>query len=236
MRDGRAPATSVRIASDRGAALILALVAMVLLTALGVALTLITSTETRVAALFRDGTAAFHVADASLERVVAELAGVADWNRVLDGSTVSSLVDGPPGSRVLPDNSPIDLRLATAQVNCGKDACSGADLTAPTVDRPWGVNNPRWQLYAYGSLSEAVVTSPSSPASYAIAWVADDASETDGLPLVDGDESLGPNPGRGLLSVLVYGYGAGGTRRVVEATLARDGADVRVLSWRERRQ
>ena len=70
---------------------------------------------------------------------------------------------------------------------------------------------------------------------YVVVWVADDPLETDGQPLIDGDTTVGPNPGAGLLQVLVHAYGVGGTRRVIEATLRRGDSRSRVLSWRELR-
>jgi hypothetical protein len=54
--------------------------------------------------------------------------------------------------------------------------------------------------------------------------------------MIDGDTTNGPNPGAGLLQVLVHAYGPLGTRRVIEATLRRDDLRTRVLSWREVRQ
>jgi hypothetical protein len=69
-------------------------------------------------------------------------------------------------------------------------------------------------------------------AEYVAVWVGDDPLENDDDPLVDGDESRGPNPGRGVLTLLVHAYGIS-TVRVVEATVARAANGVRVVSWRE---
>jgi len=68
---------------------------------------------------------------------------------------------------------------------------------------------------------------------YMVVWVADDPSETDMDPFTDGG---GPeNPGRGRLSITAHAYGPAGTRRIIEATVARDEGGMRVLSWREAR-
>jgi hypothetical protein len=67
---------------------------------------------------------------------------------------------------------------------------------------------------------------------YVAVWVGDDPSENDGKPAVDGDDTGGPNPGRGLLTVLVHAYGPS-SRRIIEATVAQAGNGVRILSWRD---
>jgi hypothetical protein len=89
-----------------------------------------------------------------------------------------------------------------------------------------------WQLFAYGPARDLSAAGTVDSAGYLAVWVGDDSSENDGKPLVDGDEEGGPNPGRGVLSLLVHAYGPS-TRHVVEATVARAGAGVRVISWRE---
>ncbi len=81
----------------------------------------------------------------------------------------------------------------------------------------------------YADLSPAGTINSSG---YLAVWVGDDPSENDGKPLVDGDDSAGTNPGRGLLSLLVHAYGPS-SRRIIEATVAQAGNGVRVLSWRE---
>lgn len=71
-------------------------------------------------------------------------------------------------------------------------------------------------------------------AEYVAVWVGDDPQENDDNPMVDGDESRGTNPGRGVLTLLVHAYGIS-TVRMVEATVARAANGVRVVSWRESR-
>jgi hypothetical protein len=76
---------------------------------------------------------------------------------------------------------------------------------------------------------------------YVLVWIADDAGDTDGNPLVDG--SADDNPGRGIVQLTAHAYGAGGSRRVLEATVARrvqddgqepnPGVAPRVIVWRE---
>ena len=207
---------------------------MMLLSALGIALALTTSTERQVSATYGTDTELFYAADAAFERALQDLLPVADWNAVLSGAT-STFVDGGPGRRMLPDGAVLDLQQATDRVNCGQSPCSSVDLHAATSSRPWGTNNPTWQLYAHGPLTDVSPGGTVESAVYVVVWVADDPLETDWQPLIDGDTTVGPNPGAGLLQVLVHAYGVGGTRRVIEATLRRGDSRSRVLSWRELR-
>ena len=60
--------------SDRGIALIVAMLIMVLLSALGLSLTMVTATEERVAHSYSSASESFYAADAALELAVNELA------------------------------------------------------------------------------------------------------------------------------------------------------------------
>jgi hypothetical protein len=78
-----------RWGDDRGIALVLALLGMVLLLTLGGALVVLTSTEARIAASFRDGLEAFYAAEAGLARALVDLR-TADWEAVKAGGARSS--------------------------------------------------------------------------------------------------------------------------------------------------
>ena len=230
-----APSVSVLV-DEGGVALVIALLAMMLLSALGLALSLATSTESRISAAHSRGAETFYAVDAAVERAVHDLSAVADWDQVLSGATTSTLVDGPAGPRVLPDGSVLDLVQATAMLACGRATCSAADIATSTAERPWGANNPSWQLYAHGHLADMSPSGAIGSDLYVVVWVADDPLENDGQPMVDGDTAQGENAGAGIIQVLAHAYGLAGTRRVVEITLKRADARVRVLSWRERRR
>lgn len=214
-----------RLADERGMALIVALMSMMLMMALGLALVLTTMTETRISANYREGSEALYAADAAIERVMQDLLTVPDWNTVLaDGGTTSAFIDGSPGIRNLPDGTTIDLNEATNIVRCGAVACSDTDITTSTEERPWGANNPRWQIYAYGPMSDMLPTDTINSRVYVIVWVADDPSENDGDAQQDGGTAVEvgeENPGGGVLSLLAHAYGPEGSRRVVEVTIAR---------------
>jgi len=216
--------------SDRGVALVLVMLVMMTLSALAMSLALLVSTESRVTANYRDGLEVFYGAEAALERVLPDLAAEPDPNRVLTGLSISSLTDGPPGLRRLPDGTFMDLHALTSMLNCGRPVCGDVDLDYAREDRPWGRNNPRWQLYGYGP-STALGAGTGQARVYTVVWVADDPSETDMDPFTDGGGE--ENPGRGRLVITAHGYGPSSTRRVIEATVGRDERGFRVLSWRE---
>ena len=220
-----------RARDEQGVALIVALMAMMLMMALGTALVLTTMTEGKIANNYRAGTEALYAADAGVERVMQDILTVPDWNKILDGSLTSAFIDGPPSGKRTIAGGEIDLTEATNLVRCGKvETCGDADLNATPPDRPWGANNPRWQLYAYGPMSDMLPTEGIDSQMYVVVWVADDPSETDNLPLKDGEPPPGcdpktdltcVNPGRGVIAMLAHAYGPNGVQRAIEVTLAR---------------
>src|SRR5580765_3807738 len=177
--------------------IIIALMATLLMSALGAALVLTTSSDALIAANFRDAQQGVYAADAALERAMSDLATRADWNAILDGTASSAFVDGPPsGVRALADGSSLDLDHTLNMMNCRKiTACSASNLSANTAQRPWGANNPVWRLFAYGPLSGLLPPHALESAFYVIVMVADDASENDNDPLHDGQGARNP-PGR----------------------------------------
>jgi hypothetical protein len=220
---------------EAGVALIVTLMALLLMSAFGVGLLLMTATETRIAAAFRHAQAAFYAADAAAELTLDDLLTVPDWNRLLDGSTRSSFVDGAPrGRRALDDGSSLDLGEAVNLANCHSAApCTDAQLNAVSEARPWGPNNPRWTLFAYGRLRDLLPAGGIDSPFYVVVMVGDDPSENDGDPTRDG---VGANPGAGVLGVRAEAFGPGGTHKIVEVTVTRDSGAIRALSWREVRE
>jgi hypothetical protein len=238
-----------RIGREDGVALLVAMMSLLLLTALGVVLVLTSSAETIMADHFRSSEETLYAADAVVERVMEDLLAVPDWNALLDGSSRSTFVDGAPsGPRVLPDGSTIDLAQVVNMANCRKaTACSAADMDAVTAERPWGPNNPRWMPYAYGRLSD-MLPAPNAidSACYVLLLVGDDPSETDNDPTKDSDDLA--NPGSRVIAMRAEAFGPRGAHKVIELTAARSDATlggengyngeieevaVRMLSWRE---
>ena len=221
MHDCRPPIASRRLADDRGLALVIALLAIALLMALGLAVVLTTMTEDRIAAAYRDGVEALYAADAAVERALQDLPAAGGWNSIFDGTATSTFVDGPPGGRrALPGGGALDLTRETNILRCGKAECGADDLTAVTAERPWGFNNPRWQLYAYGPLSRLLPAGAIDSGLYIVAWIADDPAENDDDPLVDGVGMV--NPGKGMAVMRAHAYGPSGVRRVVEVTVVEN--------------
>jgi len=195
--------------------LVIALMSLVLLSAIGGSLAIVMNTDQRAAANFAASREAMYAADGALQIGAQELSTIADWNALLASGALSVFVDGPPaGSRQLGDGTAVDLAQATN--------------TANAEPRPWGANNPVWRLFAFGWLG---------PRTYVIVWAADDSAENDGDPSVDGGGAA--NPGANILALRAEAFGAGGSHKVLEATVSRrpdEGPGVRVLTWQELRQ
>jgi hypothetical protein len=214
---------------ERGVALVIALLAIVVMVAIGSALMLAAATESKITRNFRNGAEALYAADAVLEWAVGELRGVADWNQLLTGGARSSLTDGDPnGTRVLADGTTIDLTRIRNDLNCrSASACSDARLDSITAERPWGVNNPRWQPFAWGYLDGLLPGGTGDSAVYVVVFVADDASDCDDNPLVDGGAVVScpvgvtKNPGGGVLGLRAESFSAFGAHRAIELTVAR---------------
>jgi len=195
---------------DRGAALVVVMMAVALLTALGSALTLATITETAIAANYRDATEAFYAAEAAVEFVKGEVAAVEDWSDIVVTPGRSAFVDGPPSGRRTVGAVIVDLRAATSDVNAAVPAAPGATDAA-------------WLLYAYGRFRDLVPSSPRRSQIYVVVWVADRA----GAPVEEA-------PAPPALSILGQAYGGHGSRRTVEVIVERDGAgQVQTRLWRE---
>jgi len=203
-----------------------------MLSVLGAAFALVTSAEGVIAENFRNDQEALHAADAAAELALGDLEALADWNLALNGTARSTFVDGlPSGPRTLQDGSVIDLTTLTSLANCHKTTlCSAAAMDTATADRPWGPNNPRWQLFVYGRLSDVAPGSATDSGYYIIVFVGDDPSETDGDPLRDGSP---PGPGAGVVVLRSHAFGPRGTRKTIELTISRASTGhVRVISWR----
>ena len=130
----------------------------------------------------------------------------------------------------MPDGTLVDLAVLTDIERCGNAACTGAQLEAVTAERPWGVNNPRWQRYASGWLHQ-LTPQAGAPHVYVVVWVGDDPIETDADPLTDDPDPNAPGHDAVLLRAAAYaGYSV---RRRLEVVARREAGAVRLTSWRE---
>ena len=217
---------------ERGMALLLVLLCATLFLALGGALVTVATTESQIAATFREGAAALAGAEAALTRTFSDLGPAPDLNAVLAGSVVSTFSDGSPAApRRLPDGVTLDLVAATNAERCGAATCTDDQLDAVTAERPWGMNNARWQLYGSGWLRDIAGQPVDAPSIYVVVWVGDDPLETDGDPLIDAPDTLAP--GHDALLLRAAAYGTYSVRRRIEVTARRRNGTVRVSSWRE---
>ena len=127
---------------ENGIAMLVAMMAMLLMMALGAAILLTTSSETLIAARFRSSLEGLYAADAALERVIDGLPAVSDWSLLTGGLLTSAFVDGPAGgTRVLPDGSVVDLGQVANMANCQKSTpCSNAEYSSSSrsyAPKPW---------------------------------------------------------------------------------------------------
>jgi len=189
------------VRDERGVALIIALMASMLLTALGIALIMVTNTETQITANFRNGQEALYAADAGIERVVQDLLMVPRWNDILTGTVTSGFVDGTLTPTLPGGGAQINLTTATSQLQSETDTANF-----------WGTNNPQWRLYAWGPITSLLPSDSIDSWMYLAVWIADDPSEIDGDPLSDAN---------GVLTLRSEAYGPGGTHKVVLVTVAR---------------
>jgi type II secretory pathway pseudopilin PulG len=222
---------------QRGVALLIALVAMSLISILGAALLLSASVDRLSATNYDEALSLANFAESSLELAMRDLSRAPDWTVALDGTMPSSLTDGPPsGPRQPLPGLTIDLTALTNTLTCGRlTSCPDAAIRAPTAERPWGANNPRWRPFLYGLLRSQ--TPRVETAAYVVVWLGDDGSETDGDPVVDGGGPAGE--GRYMMRARAEAFGPWGARRAIEAEVARscaaDGTcvpGIRVQSWR----
>jgi hypothetical protein len=229
--------------TQRGIALILVILVTSFLSAIGLGLAMIVVMDRLASGNLRGSVAMVYAADAVLELAARDLAQLADWNLALSGAARSAFADGASfGAHLIPSGEAVDLTVETNQLNCGRDSdCAVEQMASNTRERPWGTNNPRWQLYAYGPVGNIVHFARPAPC-YLAVWLADDGREEDGDPLTD---AAADEPGHGVLRVRAQAYGALGARRTIEAEVVRScltgaGPDcpmgIRVQSWHEVRQ
>ncbi len=222
-----------RLGDERGVALIIALLAMTLMTALGMALMLVSETETLIGANYRDSVEGSYVADAGIERVMQDVLSIPDWNTILTSpdNVRAGVTSGFIDSTVTPtlaDGRTINLISATNMINCNKTtACSDSDMDANDGERQWSKNNPRFRLFAWGPINDLNPTATLNSPFYVAVWIADDGAENDDNPAIDGNPpsaawpDMDKNAGAGVLTLRAEAFGPNGAHRVIETTIAR---------------
>lgn len=202
---------------ERGAALLIAILIVLLLSAAGVALVALTSTETLIGAGYRQAREAAYGAEAAFERALADLDAIPDWSAVLrapPGNVLSSLNDGSASPR-RPDGRLLDLSALTTARQRQSDARDG-----PTA---FGADAPQWRLFAHAPIQQLAPDLPPLPPLYLMVWVADDGMDG------DGDVERDAN---GRVMVFAQAFGSSGSRRAVEGLIGRRETVLTVLAWR----
>jgi Tfp pilus assembly protein PilX len=203
---------STRMRNQNGSALIIALMSMMLLTALGAAVIMVTNTETMIASNYRNGQEALYSADAAVERVVQDLLMVPRWNDILAGAEQSSFIDGSmTEQKALPGGNRLTLC-------CGTNTATGQLQAVTDGENAWGANNPRWRLFAWGPLSNMLPTAAIDSPMYVAVWVGDDPADGPTQGTTDGNPAMDTN---GTLTLHAEAFGPGGTHKIVEVTVAR---------------
>ena len=208
---------------ERGAALLLVIMLVLVLAAIGAAVSVASRTETLIAANFRQERELLYGAEGAVAHAVHDAAIHPDWSLLVSGSVVSSFTDGAAiGARRLPGGDLVTL------------CCGPPSLTSDVQDRAlggrsWGADTPVWQLFAWGRAADWLPAGRIDSALYVVVWLADDQDDGDGNPAVDTNGV-----------VLLHGQALGprGGRQVIDAVIGRGASassPVRIISWREGR-
>jgi Tfp pilus assembly protein PilX len=209
----------LRLADERGAALIIALMSMMLLTALAAAVVMVTNTETMISANHRNSQEALYAADAAVERIVQDLLMTPRWNDVLAGSVQSSFIDGSmTATKTMPTGGSMVLCCDSSPPPAVPLTATGQLQKETDALNLWGANNPQWKLFAWGPLADILSNSQIDSNIYVVVWVADDPADSVDGATPDGNPA---NDSNGVLTLHAEALGAGGTRKVVEVTVAR---------------
>lgn len=212
---------------EHGSSLLVVLLLSTALAAVVLGTALAIGDEPTAARDFRDRVVLDEAADVALRLTTVALAREADWSRVPGGPFTTGEVDGPPGTRQLPDGRLIDLRTETARRVCGRPTCDDGAITTPTLDRPFGTRNPRWRPVLHRPMSTVDVDAAAICRCYLVAWVADDPADADDDPTRDAPEGV---DGHGLLRLRAAAWGPRGGRAEVEALVRA--REARVVAWR----
>lgn len=196
-----------RLSNERGSALVIALMSVMLLTALGAAVVMVSNTETMISGNYRNSQEALYAADAGVERVVQDLLMVPRWNDILDGTVQSAFVDGAIDARKTLPWGGGEMTLC-----CAANTATGQLQAATDALNQWGLNNPQWRLFAYAPLDTMLPGQVIDSPMYVAIWIADDPAEIDGNPLADTN---------GVLTLRAEALGPSGTRKALEVTVAR---------------
>jgi len=186
---------------------VIALLATLLLTALGLSMALLGIEESMLSLHERTSRALRNAASAGAQLALADLRLAPSWDPLLAAGAVPPL-SAVPGrfldSTVTPQapwsGAPLDLAAATAALQAATAASRGAADAVQT-----------WRLYLSGPLVRAAPAAGTGPW-YVAVWIADDKADIDGDPTADSN---------GLLSVHAAAYGPGDAVVSLDLTVRR---------------
>jgi hypothetical protein len=190
-----------------------------LLTALGVALVMITTVETWLSAGLRTSQELTYAADAALRRVQVDVTASSDWTVLAGaGATIVSTFDDGRASVSLADGTIVDLVKETQALQVDSDRRCGSPASDPAC--------PDWRLFAHAWVDALVPGRAASSPLYIAAWIANDPSDGDSDPHTDHN---------GRLLVRAQAFGPRASRRSIQAILGRREAGTQILAWNELR-
>lgn len=162
-----------------GHALVGALAAATFLLASTGALVVISSSEERTSAAFRDVAVTRYAAEAAAERMILDLQFASSWDDVLSGAVRSSIAAGPEEWLF---QTGVRRALAPETADLGANVLAAYPLAA---------NTPVPQLFGWGRVDD-LVPAAIAPATnlYFAAWISDDEGEVDGDPRRDSNARL----------------------------------------------
>jgi hypothetical protein len=228
-----------RLRRREGIALVATLLILVIVSAIGLGLSLITGLEPAAAANYECAWRARYAAEAGAMAAVHDLVADGEWAAALAGRWRPAHLAAVPAEIALPDGTHVGAAALTNLANCGHEAsCSDAELEGFTAERPWGPNNPRWQIAGMLRLEGLQPATPGIPDAVVIVWVGDDPAELDGDPLRDSEPAADGTrvPGSCVVAIRAEAFSVRAGHRSVTATVARPGAgcgpEAFLVSWR----
>jgi hypothetical protein len=219
-------------------ALLVVVLSLSAVLALGLGLALAVDTETDIVASTHGGAQVALLAWSAAERAMSDLGALPAWSAALAGAATSSFHDGETGRRTAAGLT-LDLGEETARLTCGLATCAGVSPSDVTADRPWGVNNPEWRVFASGRGEALLGRRRGVAGGYVVVWIGDDPSETDGDARTDGGPPASGsfvNPGAGVVWLRVVAWGPRASRHEIDLVVERDdhvaARGARVRAWR----
>ena len=193
---------------NRGVSLVILMMAIVVILGLTGSVVSLVRIDTSIAMNYRRSVGLLYAAEAALELVVQDFGRVGSWDQVLRGRTTSRLWSRDPRV-VMIDGTVLDLAQVTADLLRGRGVATRSAV---------------WRFAGQTQLESVSRVQFSSEPNVVAVWLSDDLEDNDGDPLSDSNMRL---------SVYAVAFGAGRSRRAIQATVRRHVAGwVEVTSWR----